>query len=133
MDAPSIATEPMMRLVVRLERRPIGTTPFGTRVEVPFEGVATSPHWDGERHVAGVDHITRGTDGTAAIDVHTVITGDDEVILYRGHGRGGVAGMREGVTFETASEPLAWLNTTVAVGVGSVDGTELTIELYELR
>jgi hypothetical protein len=130
MDAPTVADEPMMRLVVQLERRLVGTTPFATRVEVPFHGTATSPHWQGERHVAGIDHITRATDGTAAIDVHTVITGDDETILYRGHGRSGASGMREAVTFETSSERLAWLNTALAVGVGSVDGAELTIELY---
>jgi hypothetical protein len=130
MDAPTLATQPMMRLVVQLERRPVGTTPFATRTEVSFEGTATSPHWDGEWHVVGIDHITRATDGTAAIDVHTVISGDDETILYRGHGRGGPSGIREGVTFETPSVRLAWLNSTIALGVGSVDGDELTIELY---
>ena len=61
-----------------------------------------------------------------------VISGDDETILYRGHGRSGPDGLREGVTFQTASDRLGWLNHTVALGRGSLDGQELTIELFQV-
>jgi len=132
MDAPGVATEPMIVLRVTLRRLPLGETPFGTRLEVPFEGTATSPHWTGERQVTGVDHLAVSSDGVAAIDVHTVISGDDETILYRGHGRSGPDGLREGVTFQTASDRLGWLNHTVALGRGSLDGQELTIELFQV-
>jgi len=133
MDAPTVADEPMMTLMVTVHRVPVGATPFATRIEIPFEGVATSPHWDGERRVTGVDHLTVSNDGVAAIDVHTVVTGDDETIIYRGHGRsGGPNGLREGVTFETPCERLSWLNHTVAVGTGDLDGDQLTIRLYAI-
>ncbi len=127
-----MAAEPLMTLIVTVRPVPVGTTPFTVRTEIPFDGVATSPHWTGERLVTGVDHLTTTRDGVAAIDVHTVVTGDDETILYRGHGRSGPAGLREGVTFETASERLGWLNHTVAIGVGALDGNQLTIELYQI-
>ena len=63
---------------------------------------------------------------------NAMITDGSATILYRGHGRGGPGGLREGVTFETDSEGLAWLNDTVAVGVGSLDGASLSIELYQV-
>lgn len=132
MDAPKIAPEPMMTVRVSLHRQPIGTTPFGIRAEVPFAGVATSLHWDGERTVTGIDHITRGVTGVSSLDVHTVIAGDDEIVTYRGMGRGGPTGIWEGVTFETASERLAWLNDVVAVGRGEVDGDQLVVEIFQL-
>lgn len=121
-----------MVLEVDLRTMPVGVTPYGNRLEVPFDGIATSRLWDGERAVTGVDHITISTSDTAAIDVHVMISGDDEVITYRGHGRGTDVGVREGVTFETASERLAWLNDAVAIGKGTLDGDHLTVELFLL-
>jgi len=132
MAAPDVEQDPFMVLEVELRMHPIGTTPFGTRLEVPFEGTATSRLWDGERTAWGIDHITISTAGTAEIDVYVVIKGDDEIVTYRGHGRGTDAGVREGVTFETASERLAWLNDAVALGKGTVVGTHLTVELFLL-
>ncbi len=130
MDAPSIADDPMMSLVIELQRQQPVAGPYGTRHEVPFHGTATSPHWDGEWLVSGVDHITRGTQGTALIDVHVTVTDGTTTILYRGHGRGSADGIREGVTFETDAAAFAWLNDTLAVGVGAVDGATLTVDLY---
>ena len=46
MGAPDVEHEPFMTLNRTLRRLPIGTTPYGTRVEVPFEGVATSELWE---------------------------------------------------------------------------------------
>ncbi len=119
-----------MILELTLRTIPIGTTPYGARLEVPFEGTATSNLWDGTREVYGIDHITLSSTGTARIDVHVIISGDDEVITYRGNGRGTAVGVREGVIFETASERIAWLNDAVAVGKGTLDGSHLTIELF---
>ena len=132
MAAPTVEQEAFMVLEVELRMHPIGTTPFGTRLEVPFEGTATSRLWEGERPVWGVDHITVRVADTAEIDVHVVIEGDDEVVTYRGHGRATAIGVREGVTFETASERLAWLNDAVALGVGTLTGDHLTVELFLL-
>ncbi len=130
MTGPAISATPMITLTVTLRHLPVVDSPFGGRAEVPFEGTAVSEHWDGEWRVSGVDHIRRGTNQVAAIDVHTVITNGDETIRYHGMGRGGAAGLLEGVTFETASERLAWLNASVAVGRGRLNGDELTVELF---
>ena len=124
--------EPMMRLVVALHSTEVGQTPVGSRREVSFDGVATSPHWEGEWPVRGIDHIVVGTDGNARLDVHTVVGSGDELIAYRGTGRGGPAGIAEGVVFETACARLAWMNGAVAVGVGSVDAGVLTVDLFRI-
>ena len=76
-----------MTLELTLRVMPIGATPFGSRLEVPFEGTARSELWDGDR---------------------------------------------EGVMFETASERLAWLNDTVALGKGTPDGDHLQVELFRI-
>jgi Protein of unknown function (DUF3237) len=133
MGAPEVEHESFMTLSLTLRRIPIGATPYGTRVEVPFEGTATSTLWDGERAVYGIDHITLSATGTSCIDVHVIISGDDEVITYRGNGRSTAAvGVREGVTFETASERLGWLNDIFALGKGTRDGNHLLIELFRI-
>lgn len=132
MSAPSVEQEPFMMLEVTLRMIPIGTTPYGTRLEVPFEGSATSDLWEGERAVSGIDHITVSSTGIARIDVHTIISGGDEVVTYRGNGRGGPNGVWEGVIFETACERLAWLNDVVAIGRGTLDGDQLTVELFRI-
>jgi len=133
MTTPRLDDEAMMTLRVTLHPRQIGRTPAGHRVEVPFEGTATSPHWDGEREASGVDHITVGSNGISRLDVHTIVTEGDETIAYRGTGRGGPDGVLEGVVFETASERLAWMNEAVAVGVGTVDGRELTVDIFAIQ
>jgi Protein of unknown function (DUF3237) len=83
MGAPEVEHESFMTLSLMLRRIPIGETPYGTRVEVPFEGTATSTLWDGERAVYGIDHITLSTTGTSCIDVHVIISGDDGAALHR--------------------------------------------------
>ncbi len=132
MDAPTIAPQPLITLRLTLSRNDVGATPFRNRTEVPFEGTATSPHWEGEWRASGIDHITRGDRGTSSLDVHTVLTNDDETVMYHAIGRGGPAGIVEAITFETASERLAWLDEAVAVGRGELDGTELVVELFQV-
>ena len=121
-----------MTLSLMLRSIPIGATPYGIRLEVPLEGTATSELWDGDREVYGIDHITMSSNGTARIDVHVIISGDGEVVTFRGSGRGTSIGVREGVIFETASERLAWLNDTVALGKGTLNGDHLLIELFRI-
>lgn len=130
--APQLESEPFITVEIELAPTEVGRTPFGHRREVFFEGTAISTLWDGEWHVNGVDHIVVGDGGVVRIDVHVTIAGDGEVLTYRGHGRAGTHGVVEGVTFETPSERLAELNTTVAVGRGALDGTHLTITLYRI-
>lgn len=134
MAAPTFEPEPMMTVQIALRRVPVGTTPWGERREVFFEGTATSPLWDGAWRVEGIDHITQGTNGIARLDVHAFISDPDgdEVVTYRGHGRSSPSGPFEGVTFETGSERLAWLNEAVAIGVMSRTDDELLVHLYRV-
>jgi Protein of unknown function (DUF3237) len=129
-SAPAVSPDPFMTLDLTLRPIPIGTTPYGERLEVPFEGTAVSELWEGTREVSGIDHITVSTTGAARIDVHVIISGDGEVIIYRGSGRGTSIGVREGVIFETSSDRVAWLNDAVAVGKGTIDRNHLTVELF---
>ncbi|MFQ5522281.1 MAG: DUF3237 family protein [Acidimicrobiia bacterium] len=116
----------------------IGKTPAGTRVDFPFQGVATSPHWEGERPVKGVDYVTVRGDGNMTLDIHGVIGEGKEAVSYRG---GGVsianpdrsADPKELIVFETGNEDLAWLNTEVAVGFGHGAGGRITIDVYLVR
>lgn len=137
MQAPTVETDPFVTLEVVLDSTAVGQTPFGGRSEVFFEGTATSSLWDGQWAVKGVDHITVGDGGVVRIDVHVTLSGSgpdgaDEVLTYRGHGRGGPDGVVEGVTFDTPTERLGELNTTVAVGRGALEENRLTIWLYRL-
>ncbi len=61
-------------LTVELSYAMIGPVRTGTRLDVPFEGTATSPHWEGERTVKGVDYITVGADGSMSLDIRGQIT-----------------------------------------------------------
>ena len=60
-----------------LDMRMIGQSPAGMRIDFPFEGTATSEHWEGERTVRGMDYVTVRADGKAAFQpvwVEDVVT-----------------------------------------------------------
>lgn len=111
-----------------LSARIIGNGPAGMRVDFPFEGVATSPHWEGERPVKGVDYVTYRSDGNMSLDIHGVIGEKRESVGYSATGISLAVSKTEAhpkelITFHTGNEDLAWLNTEVAVAFGSgVDG-----------
>ncbi|BAN00631.1 DUF3237 family protein [Ilumatobacter coccineus] len=116
-------------IVVTLDFTPIGKVGTGLRIDVPFSGVATSSHWDGERPVEGVDYVTIDGNGIQQLDIRGRIGTGKEVVSYRAVGRGNEAGPMELLVFETANEELAHLNSTIAVAVGSVDGNQLTLDV----
>jgi hypothetical protein len=113
----------------------IGPTPGGMRIDFPFKGTATGPHWEGERPVKGVDYVTVRSDGNMTLEIHAVIGEKRETVSYGG---GGVsianpdqsADPRELITFETANEDLAWLNNEIGVAFGHGEGGKLTLEVY---
>ncbi len=115
----------------------IGKTPAGMRIDFPFEGTATSSHWEGERPVKGVDYVTVRNDGNMDLDIHAVIGSGREKVSYRASGvsiagdQQGVAHPRELLTFQTADEPLSFLNDAIGVALGKgADGRlELTVYL----
>jgi hypothetical protein len=117
--------------------RMIGPTPAGTRIDFPFEGTATGAHWEGERPVRGVDYATVRADRNMDLDVHATIGEKRETIAYRATGvsiahEDRTATPQELIVFQTGIEELAWLNSSVGVGLGQA-GTDLDITIYLVR
>ena len=113
----------------------IGKTPGGMRIDFPFKGTASGPHWEGERPVRGVDYVTVRSDGNMALDIHAVIGDKREAVSYQGAGVSIVnadksADPRELITFETGHEDLAWLNNEIGVAFGHGEGGNITVRVY---
>jgi hypothetical protein len=118
--------------------RMLGKMPQGTRIDFPFEGSATSQHWEGERLVRGVDYVTVRADGHMDLAIRATIGEKRETIAYRGSGVSIVesqteANPQELITFQTGNEEFSWLNTAVAVGLGSGEGAEISLTIYIIR
>ena len=116
----------------------IGKTPGGMRIDFPFEGTATGPHWEGERPVSGVDYATVRGDGNMDLDIRAVIGEKREAVAYRGSGVSiahpdNSADPKELITFQTANEDLAWLNSEVGVVFGHGEAGKLSLEFYLVR
>jgi hypothetical protein len=125
-------------LRVTLRYEPVGPTPAGKRLDVPFDGTATGPHWEGERPVKGIDYVTFRSDGTMSVDIRGRIGSGREVVAYRADGVAAydadrnVATPKEVVRFETATPALAWLNQTVGVALGQGEGDQMEMHVYTL-
>jgi hypothetical protein len=116
----------------------IGKTPAGMRIDFPFEGTATSDHWDGERPVKGVDYVTVRSDGNMILDVHVTIGEKREQVSYTATGvsianEDQSADPRELVVFSTGNEDLAWLNNEIGVAFGHGAGGKISLEIYLVR
>lgn len=111
---------------------PVGKVDAGFRLDVPFEGTATSSHWEGEWPIAGVDYVTVADSGVQSLDIRGRIGSGKQVVSYRAIGRGTEAGPKELFVFETANPDLAWLNSAVGIGTGTIDGDQLTITISVL-
>lgn len=116
----------------------IGKTPAGVRIDFPFEGTATSEHWDGERPVKGVDYVTVRADGNMDLDIHATIGEKKESVSYKAIGvsianEDQSADPKELIVFQTGNEELAWLNNEVAVAFGHGAGGKITLEIYLIK
>lgn len=130
--------EPFCEITATLTPQMLGNMPGGTRIDFPFEGVAVSTHWDGERPVKGIDHVTVRSDGNMDLDLHATIGTGRETVAY--HAVGVVKGVsrsegipQELITFQTGNDDLAWLNASVAVGMGKTVDTDLQLSVYIVR
>src|SRR5690606_36981816 len=104
--------------------RMIGRVPAGTRIDFPFEGTATSPHWEGERSVRGVDYVTVRGDGNMDLDIRATIGAGKETVAYTATGVSIAHEERtdsphEHIRCRSGDEELAWLNSVVGVGFGN--------------
>lgn len=116
----------------------IGKTPAGVRIDFPFEGTATSEHWDGERPVKGVDYVTVRADGNMDLDIHATIGEKKEAVSYKAIGvsianEDQSADPKELIVFQTGNDELAWLNNEVAVAFGHGAGGKITLEIFLIR
>ncbi len=130
--------EKFCSITAEMGMKVIGAGPNGMRIDFPFDGVATGPHWEGERPVNGVDYSTVRTDGNMDLDIHATIGEKRESVAYRGTGVSianpdRTAEPRELITFHTGNEDLAWLNDEIGVAFGKGEAGKLTIEVYLVK
>ena len=126
---------PLCSIDATLHFRPIGKLATGMKIDVPFDGTATSASWDGEWSVEGVDYVTIGADGVQQLEIRGRISDGKRTIAYRAVGRGtNEGGPQELLTFETADEELSWLNSAIAVAHGTItDGTKLHLDVHRIE
>ena len=130
--------EPFCTIQAQMQRRIIGDTPVGMRIDFPFQGTAVGPHWEGERPVEGIDFVTLRSDGNMILDIRATIGEKRETVGYQGGGVSlvapdGSAEPRELITFQTGNEDLAWLNNEIGVAFGKGEAGKLTVEVYLIR
>ena len=130
--------EEFCQIKAAMAPRMLGKMPQGARIDFPFEGTATSAHWEGERIVRGVDYVTVRLDGHMDLDIRATIGEKRETIAYRGAGVSFVKSPTEAlpqelITFQTGNEDLDWLNTVVGVGLGTGEGGAIGITIYIVR
>ncbi|HUO45826.1 MAG TPA: DUF3237 family protein [Acidimicrobiia bacterium] len=130
--------EEFCQITATMAPRMLGKMPSGTRIDFPFEGTATSSHWEGERSVRGIDYVSVRSDGHMDLDIRATIGEKRETIAYRGSGVSiavspTAAHPQELITFQTGNEDLAWLNTAVGVGLGGGEGGNISLTIYVIR
>lgn len=130
--------EEFCRINAIMSPRMLGKMPQGTRIDFPFEGTATSPHWEGERRVMGIDYVTVRSDGHMDLEIRATIGEKRETVAYRGSGvslaKSPTEAMpQELITFQTGNEDLAWLNSVVGVGVGNGENGVLDLAIHIVR
>ncbi len=130
--------EPFCEITANFGAKMVGKMPGGVRIDFPFEGTATGPHWEGERPVKGLDYATVRGDGVMDLDIRGIIGEKREQVAYQGTGVSlpvseTEAHPRELITFQTGDEDLAWLNQVVGVAVGKGDSGVLTLSVYIVR
>ena len=79
-----------------------------------------------------IAYVTVGADGGQILDIRGRVGEGKETVSYRATGRGDATGPMELFLFETANEELAELNGVVAVGIGTLEGTTLTLDVKRI-
>jgi len=130
--------EEFCRIEATMTSRILGKMPLGTRIDFPFEGTATSSHWEGERAVKGMDYVTVRSDGHMDLEIRASIGEKRETVAYRGSGVSIVKSPTEALpqellTFQTGNEDLGWLNTAIGIALGTGEGGTLSITVYIVR
>jgi len=112
--------------------------PQGSRLLVGVRGGRfKGPKLNGVVVAPGGDWATQRADGSIKLDVRlTLKTDDDATILVTYTGIGVMADgkfkARSAPLFETGDERYTWLNNIQAVGVGTVNGSDVVYDVYAL-
>jgi uncharacterized protein DUF3237 len=133
---------PLCTIVIDLtEPLIMANTPAGTRVIVEVQDFRV----EGDRlrgkmkGSAAADWLTIGPDSTGTLDVRATMETDDGAVIYvayqgrRDFSQGLDAPIYTAPKFDTGDERYAWLNKVQAAAKGTVEGTTLTYEVFELR
>ena len=117
-------------------------TPAGMRIifeisDYRFEGERFAAR---QRGAAAADWLVVGPEGTATLDVRaTLETHDGALVLLHYSGRVdasrglGGAPIYAAPQFDTGDERYAWLNRLQAIARGTLSGSSLAYEIYEVR
>jgi hypothetical protein len=133
---------PLATMVVELaDPLVLAETPSGVRVivEVKSFTVVGDRLKASDKGRGAADWLTIGPDGTATLDVRAVMETDDGALIYayyqgrRDFSESMEAPLYTAPKFETGDDRYRWLNKIQAVAKGTVEGSTLTYELYELR
>ena len=116
-------------------------TPAGDRLIYEVEsGTFSGDRLSGVLHgSSSADWLTIGPDGTATLDVRSVLRTHDDALVYLHYsGRVDVsngfgAPLYAAPLFETGDDRYRWLNRVQAVAKGVMDGLVLTYEVCEVR
>lgn len=116
-------------------------TPAGDRMIYEVEsGTFVGERLTGVMHgTSTADWLTIGPDGTATLDVRSVLLTNDAAYVYLHYsGRVDVsngfdAPLYAAPLFETGDDRYRWLNRVQAVAKGVLDGLTLTYEVCEIR
>lgn len=131
----------------------VGAGPFGFRMIARVTGGSvTGPRLNGEVLPGGGDWALIDDQNTLRLDARVTLKTDDEALIFVSY-RGvitpidgetiakSVAGtlepgelyFRTTPIFETGDDRYAWLNTTVAVGVGRIDASGVSYDVFAVR
>lgn len=125
-------------------RRPhyLPKTPVGDRLVYEVEsGTITGDRLSGKmKGSSTADWLVIGPDGTATLDVRSVLETDDGALIFIHYsGRTdvsagpGSAPLYAAPLFETGDDRYRWLNRVQAIAKGRLEGSTLTYEIFEVR
>lgn len=144
-----LKTEFLCELSADLEPPQAVGGPSGRQIYIVTGGAFEGPRMRGELLPGGGDWLIQRSDGAGELDVRATLRTHDGALIYAHYpgvivlppearaalGRGEQVGpdgiyFRTTPRFETGAAAYAWLNTTVAVGVGAAAPNRVMYRIY---
>lgn len=137
----NVRLEPLVQLTMTMNRRPIGPTPTGMRLNLELDGRSEPGVGRVQGRVTGTDYLTIRPDGLLELNVQATLASDDgELVAVSGtglglHGADGAVSGRLALRFAAAGPGLAWMNSVLGVAVTRADmrtgRLEMTVQTLE--